>query len=128
MLRPDTAGFSQVNRLIPEKKKKAHSDTSKFFQGSIFKYPNDAEQKKIDLPFHPSKPASQCFPESYPNVWDWELMSIIALQYTSEACAREGEWALPIHWAGQAEARYHEKTNSHAAVTLVLQLVRPTVQ
>lgn len=66
MLRPDTAGVFQVNSLISEKKE--DSDTSKFLLGSIFKYPNDAEQKKIALPFHPNETAFQCCPGSYPSL------------------------------------------------------------
>lgn len=107
MLRPDTAGVFQVNSLIS--KKKEDSETSKFLLGSIFKYPNDAEQKKIALLFHPNEPSFQCCPDSYPCLWNWEHSSILTSEYTLEGCTRRGEWTLLVLWAGQAEATHHEK-------------------
>ena len=110
VLRPETAGFFQVNSLISEKK--ADSDTSKFLLGSIFKYPNDAEQKKIALPFHPNEPAFQCSPDLYPKVWDWEPLSILALEYTLEGCARGG-WmssACALSRSGRSQVPWKKTT------------------
>lgn len=110
MLRPDTVGVFQMNSLISEKKE--DSDTSKFLLGSIFKYPNDAEQKKIALLFHPNEPAFQCCPDSYPSLWNWEHSSILTSEYTLEGCARRG-WmnsACALSRSGRSQAPWKKTT------------------
>lgn len=70
-LRPDAAGFFQVNSLTSEKES-AVSDSSKFSLGSIFKYRNGAGQRRGALLCHPNGARLPRSPDPQPHARDWE--------------------------------------------------------